>query len=401
MDKLVYKKYLQRSEIRCLEPSKPQTEFSGAVVIPALAEYDFLPETLEALVKCQPARNSTAVVVVVNSSRETPTEKIAENETTLAALRNGNTDFCGGLAGGRELFWIDANSPGKQISPSGGVGEARKTGMDSCLQYFEAKTLHEKLFFCLDADTLVSENYLSAAYEFFRRNKDTQAATVNFSHRAGQTKAEHKAIELYEKFMRYYVRGLEFAGSPYAFYALGSAIICRAEAYIRTGGMRARNGGEDFYFMQAVCKFGRCGIIENALVRPSARPSDRVPFGTGPKVREIINGHELLFYNPEIFRNLKTLLETVNKLTELEEFSALPEILTANCDAESRKFLEQNNFNIVWQKIFRNTKPESIYLKKAFHTWFDAFRTLKYIHFCEKKYPRQTADKLPHQLKYD
>ncbi|MDD5600061.1 MAG: hypothetical protein PHV82_19100 [Victivallaceae bacterium] len=394
MDTRIYKKYLQRSEIRCLEPLVPRTEFSGAVVIPALAEYDFLPETLEVLAKCGPAGNSTAVVVVVNSSGETTAEKTAENEKTLAALRNESADFCGGLACGRELFWIDANSPGKQISPAGGVGEARKTGMDSCLQYFGQEALNEKLFFCLDADTLASENYLSAAYEYFRRNKAVQAATVNFSHRAGQTEAEHKAIELYEKFMRYYVRGLEFAGSPYAFYALGSAMICRAEAYVRAGGMRARNGGEDFYFMQAVCKFGPCGVIENVLVRPSARPSDRVPFGTGPKVREIINGHELLFYNPEIFRNLKMLLETVNKLTEPEEFRNLPQILAESCEAESRKFLEQNDFNAVWQKIFRNTKPESAYLKKAFHVWFDAFRTLKYVHFCEKKYPRQTADRL-------
>jgi glycosyltransferase involved in cell wall biosynthesis len=388
MNKRVYEKYLKRSEIRCLEPLVPRNEFSGAVVIPALAEYDFLPETLKTLAKCEPARNSTIVVVVVNSSDETAAEKIAENEKTLDALRNEDADFCGGLVCGSELFWVDAASPGKQISPEGGVGEARKIGMDSCLQYFGLETLDEKLFFCLDADTLVSENYLTAAYEYFQENKNTQAATVNFSHRAGQTEAEHRAIELYENFMRYYVRGLEFAGSPYAFYALGSAIICRAEAYVRAGGMRARNGGEDFYFMQAVSKFGQCGVIENALVRPSARPSDRVPFGTGPKVREIANGHELLFYNPEIFKKLKTLLNTVNDLSEPETFRNLPEILTANCDAESRKFLEQNDFPNVWQKIFKNTKPQIPYLKKAFHTWFDAFRTLKYIHSCEKKFPR-------------
>ena len=388
MDKRVYQKYLKRSETRVLEPFAPNTPFAGAVVIPALAEYNFLPETLSSLAKAKPKENSTIVVIIINSSMETSPEKIAENEKTLRALRDGDKEFCGGLEIGKELFWIDANSKTKQISAKGGVGEARKIGMDSCLELFNQEVLHEKLYFCLDADTLVSENYLFATYEYFRKHTNTQAATVNFAHRAGKTDAEHKAIEIYESFMRDYVKGLESAGSPYAFYALGSAIICRAEAYVRAGGMRVRNGGEDFYFMQAVSKFGDCGVIEDALVQPSARPSDRVPFGTGPKVRKIIDGHELLFYNPQIFKNLKVLLGTINNLKTPEEFQRLPELLAKNCDEESLKFLEKNNFETVWKKIFKNTKHETAYLKKAFHIWFDAFRTLKYIHFSEEKYPR-------------
>jgi glycosyltransferase involved in cell wall biosynthesis len=388
MDKRVYQKYLKRSEIRPLEPSVPRGEISGVVVIPALVEYEFLPETLSSLAKAEPSANSAIVVIVINSSPETPAEKVAENEKMLSALRKSDKEFCGGLETGRELFWIDANSANRQISEKGGVGEARKIGMDSCLELFEQDVLNDKLFFCLDADTLVSENYLSSAFEYFKKHKNTQAATVNFAHRAGKDAAEHAAIELYENFMRSYVNGLEYAGSPYAFFALGSAIICRVEAYVRAGGMRSRNGGEDFYFMQAVSKFGKCGVINDALVQPSARPSDRVPFGTGPKVREIVNGHELLFYNPEIFKNLKVLLDTVNNLTQAQEFKDLPRILSKNCDETTLEFLKQNDFEAVWERVFKNTKNETSYLKKAFHVWFDAFRTLKYIHFSEDKYPR-------------
>ena len=384
MDKRVYQKYLKRSETRVLEPVATEKKFFGAVVIPALAEYEFLPETLSSLANSKPGKNSTIIVIIINSSPETSSEKIVQNEKTLTALRNGDKEFCGGLEIGKELFWIDANSGKKQISEKGGVGEARKIAMDSCLELLEP----ESLFFCLDADTLVSENYLTAAYEYFKKNPKTQAATMNFAHRAGDTEIEHAAIETYESFMRYYVQGLEFAGSPYAFYALGSAIICRAEAYVRAGGMRARNGGEDFYFMQAVSKFGDCGVIEDALVQPSARPSDRVPFGTGPKVREIVDGHELLFYNPEIFKKLKILLDIVNNLTRAEEFKDVPQVLSKNCDEDTLEFLKQNNFETVWKKVFRNTRQETSYLKKSFHTWFDAFRTLKYIHFLENRYPR-------------
>ena len=84
-------------------------------------------------------------------------------------LRGGDENFCGGLKIGKELFWIDATSKKKQISKKGGVGEARKIGMDSCLQVLGEESLNEKLFFCLDADTLVSENYLSAAYKYFQK----------------------------------------------------------------------------------------------------------------------------------------------------------------------------------------------------------------------------------------
>ncbi len=398
MDKRFYQKYLQRSKIRTLEPFAPAGKISGAVVIPALAEYDFLPETLSCLAKCKAVSSSTIIVIVINSSAETSVEKVVENAKTMAALQAGDKEFCGGLEIGKKLFWIDATSQGKQISAKGGVGEARKIGMDSCLELFEQESLKKKLFFCLDADTLVSENYLSATYDYFQKHIKTYAATMNFAHRSGKTAIEHAAIESYESFMRYYVRGLKFAGSPYAFYALGSAIICRVEAYIRAGGMRARNGGEDFYFMQAVSKFGHCGVIKDALVRPSARPSDRVPFGTGPKVREIVDGHELLFYNPEIFKNLKILLDTVNNLTKPEAFRDLATILSAHCGEETMEFLNKYNFEMVWEKVFQNTRHQTIYLKKAFHTWFDAFRTLKFIHFCENKYPRVNSHEVMNKI---
>ena len=168
MDKRVYQKYLKRSETRNIEPFAPKTQFSGAVAIPALAEYAFLPKTLSSLAKSNPASNSTIVVIIINSSDGTSTEKNAENAKMLTALRAGDKDFCGDLEIGKELFWIDASSETKQISEKGGVGEARKIAMDSCLKLFGHELLNEKLFFCLDADTLVSENYLSAAYEYFK-----------------------------------------------------------------------------------------------------------------------------------------------------------------------------------------------------------------------------------------
>lgn len=387
MNEKVYLKYLKRAKPCTLEPLEPENKFSGAVVIPALAEYDFLPATLTALAQAKPEKHSVAVVIVINNSHKTPADKIKENAKMLDALRSGNKNFCGGLKPGIELFWIDASSTGKEISAKGGVGEARKLGMDRCLELFPRNRLNENILFCLDADTLVTPNYLEAVFEYFRHHPETYSATLSFAHRSGETASEHAAIEAYEEFMHYYVNGLKHAGSPYDFYALGSAISCRAEAYVRAGGMRARNGGEDFYFMQAVSKFGHCGIIKEAQVFPSARPSDRVPFGTGPKIREIVNGQELLFYNPEIFEILKKLISTVNSLDNPVDFESLPAIIEEHCGVEAAEYFRSNDFAAAWEKIYRHTRHEIEYLRKAFHTWFDAFRTLKFVHFCENNYP--------------
>jgi hypothetical protein len=387
MNEKVYQKYLKRAKPCTLEPVEPETKYSGAVVIPALAEYGFLPATLAALAQNKPEKYSVAVVVVINNSRETSIEKVKENAKMINALRSGDKNFCGGLKPGTELFWIDASSAGNEISAKGGVGEARKLGMDHCLELFPRDKLNESIFFCLDADTLVTPNYLDAVFEYFKCHKETHSATLSFTHRPGETTCEHSAIEAYEEFMHYYVKGLKRAGSPYDFYALGSAISCRAEAYIRAGGMRARNGGEDFYFMQAVSKFGHCGVIKEAQVFPSARLSDRVPFGTGPKIREIVNGQELLFYNPEIFEILKKLISTVNNLQKPADFEKLPAIIEKHCGEETTEYFRTNDFAVAWKKIYRHTRHETEYLRKAFHTWFDAFRTLKFIHFCENNYP--------------
>ena len=37
--------------------------------------------------------------------------------------------------------------------------------------------------------------------------------------------------------------------------------------------------------------------------------------------------------------------------------------------------------------ILKNTPNEKKKIQWAFHTWFYAFRTLKFVHFCEGRYP--------------
>ncbi|NIQ10499.1 MAG: hypothetical protein GWO23_12970, partial [Gammaproteobacteria bacterium] len=79
---------------------------------------------------------------------------------------------------------------------------------------------------CLDADTLVEENYLQTIQSHFSQS-NLGAVVLPYRHQQGQTPEQQAAIEHYEIFLRSYVYGLRLAGSPYAFNSVGSAMACR------------------------------------------------------------------------------------------------------------------------------------------------------------------------------
>ena len=390
MDSRNFQKYLSRiKRLSAIEPA-PCRLFHHAVVIPALAEADNLPDTLAVLaVNNHAVLSETMVLVVVNNSTETCADKVKDNQLLLSGLRNGGQRFCGGLVPGESLFWINASSPGLEISDKGGVGEARKLGMDAVLPHldFAARPV-SPLIFCLDADTLVEPGYLSSAIDFFNCHPELAGAVFRFRHQDSNDSDESAAIARYELFMRYYTIALRLVGSPYAYYSLGSATVCTAEAYVRAGGMRERNGGEDFYFMQALQKTGGTGQINTSCVFPSSRPSDRVPFGTGPRIRDIMQGKSLKFYHPAIFFELKKLYAAIGAIHSPQDFYRLPELVEEVLSPDAALFFKNNAFDKAWPDIFRHNRAFRERLAQAFNTWFDAFATLKFIHFCENNFPQ-------------
>jgi len=66
---------------------------------------------------------------------------------------------------------VDAATERKEFNDDeGGVGLARKIGMDTALQIFDYSIPGKKLIISLDADCLVEENYLSEI-SYFSRSK--------------------------------------------------------------------------------------------------------------------------------------------------------------------------------------------------------------------------------------
>jgi hypothetical protein len=192
------------------------------------------------------------------------------------------------------------------------------------------------------------------------------------------------ALEIYDLFLRYYVEGLRWAGSPYAHHSLGSIISVRAESYAHVRGFPKREAGEDFYFLNKLAKVGRIEENLGNPVRIQGRLSERVPFGTGAMVGEyselLASGRDILFYNPLIFVLLKSWLDLFKPYSEAKGSEFLRDAIEANSSMkELQPALEKLEALASLEDLWKKSKNPASRLKH-FHDWFDGFRTLRLIH---------------------
>jgi hypothetical protein len=349
--------------------------YQGAVVIPALAEHEYLLATLASLAKNPMEILATfLVLVVVNHCRDAPPADKQNNACTLAKLAEWQARFPH-----LPLAWVDAASPGLELPvKAGGVGMARQIGFDLALpQLYYGNPM--PLLISLDADTLTRPDYLSALRRHFRESRNP-GAVIPFCHQAGDSPEADRAICRYELFLRAYVLGLSLAGSPYAFHTVGSAMACTAEGYVRMGGIKARKAAEDFYFLQGLAKTGGVGQVQGTVVYPSARSSHRVPFGTGRSVRRFLAGGEesLLFYRKECFQVLRDWLSLIEGSWHLEGEKIRQKSVPIS--PHLTEYLDEIRFCVIWEKMRKNFRSRQA-LRKGFHDWFDGLKTLKLIHF--------------------
>ncbi len=360
---------------------------NAAIVIPALAEYNNIKKLLASLLKNNAdVFKSILIIFIVNNLEDSSEEIKADNKLTLEFIRNVNSAEPSDdslvneiRSSGLRIGYIDASSNGLELpAKDGGVGLARKIGMDLSLSVFDYETEPNKIIVCLDSDCTVAANYLQEINKLTGR-ADFYAGAVNFAHPVNEAETM-KAIICYEIFLRYYVAGLQLAGSPYAFHTIGSTMICNVEAYIKTGGMNKRKAAEDFYFLEKLSKNYKIEKINSTTIFPSPRVSFRVPFGTGQRVRRFLEElqNEYLLYSPDSFLVLKKWLAVFNDNSTFTSEVYLSEAKKIN--ERLYDFLAMNNFKIEWQRILENSKtPEQISHQK--NVWFDGFRTLKLIHY--------------------
>ncbi len=362
-------------------------KFTGAVVIPALAESGTLPETLNSLARNpQTLLSRFLVLVVVNHRTDAEPADKDDNFRQLKSLQEKNC-LCSSI----NLAWVDAASPGKEMpGKGGGVGLARKIGFDLALTRIDYDQ-GDPLLVALDADTLVRSDYLQALVNHFSE-ATAGGAVIHFRHRETGSPPNDEAIRHYELFLRCYVQGLARAGSPYAFHTVGSAMACRAGAYVKAGGMNTRSAGDDFYFLQQLLRTSGVAQVEGTIVYPSARSSHRVPFGTGRSVGRLLSDGEeaVLFYRTECFQMLGEWLAHVANNVDRPGLEI--HARSRDISIHLHEYLDQIGFPDVWEKLRRASRGAAG-LATAFHGWFDGLKTMKLIHHLSAgPYPRSRPD---------
>ena len=369
------KKYLAHyaePEARSALDDPPGSAYNYSLVIPAYRENPQLAERLRQMAREQ---DGLLIILVLN---QPDTDSGAD---TNAALRDAITQFtllgshaCGALyqlQGNSHLLLVERS----QALPAGeGVGLARKIGCDIALALFDSGIVKSHWLHTTDADAMLPHDYFSGAESL----ADCVAIAHPFRHCLAADPRLACAVYLYELRLHYYVLGLRWAGSPYAFHTLGSCISVRAKSYAAVRGFPRRSGGEDFYLLNKVAKLGTVATDVTATIELEGRVSSRVPFGTGPAVARLVESAQPaaspLFYHPHSFRALKTLLENLDGLYRDQS-------LVDGAPNDQRAIAVLKNLGIEKALVHcaRHSKDFEGW-RKHFHQWFDAFRTLKFIH---------------------
>jgi len=298
---------------------------------------------------------------------------------------------------------VDRCSRGHEIPAKQGVGLARKLGMDLALKLVQQQTQAEpvKWIHSCDADVCLPHDY----FDITEPEEGDAVALYPFRHVAEA--GFEQAMALYDFSLRYYVDQLALANSPYAFHTIGSLIVVTPIAYAQVRGIPKRSGAEDFYFLNKLAKVGHVVNLDQPVLQVAGRPSHRVPFGTGPAISKIKAMAEPLkeytFYHPEIFLALKQVLAIVSD--SKQSIASVDLLFEQVCDRmgdEKAKLVISTFKELKLEKQYQHLsqKKDVSSFIRAFHVWFDAFVTLRFIHILrDKAYPNVTLDALPFEAR--
>lgn len=379
-------RYLQRHiEPALINCEPPAGHWRNVLVIPAYRE---APELLQRLAKLPSGAGRVLVILVLNRPDSDPD-------------CNANTPLrkaCNALAAGStappllhrlneytDLYLQDLDALTGPTPAAQGVGLARKAGCDLAFRWIMQGAIASPWINSGDADALYPPDYF---LQLDTLPAQTAAAIYPFQHIPGPDDSCNLATALYELRLHHYRLGLEFAASPYALHTLGSCLAFKANHYAQVRGFPKRAGGEDFYLLNKLAKIGPIAKLSGRCVDLQSRHSQRAPFGTGPAVAAInANGHPLqqaLYYHPACFEALRCLLLAIPALQQDTDHCALhrqlqvcaleADLLSATIAVAETLGLEQ-----ALQHCRVHGKTPAQFLRQ-FHQWFDAFRTLKFVH---------------------
>jgi hypothetical protein len=393
MTEKTIQKYVSRyAEPEALLAEKLSGSFGHALIIPAYGERDSLFPLLGSV----PAgpRGPVLVILVINARADSPSSVHEANAAVRARLEkelplvqtlsDSPPARLYGLAGG-SLLAIDRALPGQYLPEGQGVGLARKIGNDVALALAAGKRLSSPWFHNTDADTLLPRDYFD---QMTGVPEKAAAAIYFFEHRFEEDPGLAEAARLYEISLRYYVLGLAWAGSPYAYQSMGSCVVISPDSYAAVRGFPRKNAAEDFYVLNKLAKVGSIFRLTGSPVLLEGRPSDRVPFGTGRAIRDLVSKKRGLssfrLFHPLVFAHLARWLDVLREIARSGgDLTTILGVLPQGSPFFRADLLEESlrrlgAFEAIRESVAKSRDDAT--LLRHLHTWFDAFRTLKLIH---------------------
>ena len=356
-------RYLARhgaAETRALRPP-PYPLPAHVIIVPAYAEHTLALERVLGDL-AQPA----CVIAVINAPDGAPAAQAARSRAHLQHLRADGlltwrtleTEHCRHL-----LLVVDRTT--QPIPAKHGVGGARRIGMDIGLEMMARGWTAGRWLHTTDADAMLPDRYLQAPLP------EAGLVLYPFRHVSSDPSIARRAA-LYEAHMKHYRRQLERAGSPYAYTALGSCMAVHCDTYVAVRGMPRRDGGEDFHFANKAAKVAPVVSLSQPRITLKARLSNRVPFGTGPALAGAAeHASDYLTYSPAVFDGLARLLDSFHGARCCSGWEA--QIASRLGLGDARSKLERQ---------FSGNR-----LTSALHTWFDALKTLRFVHMAQRIHP--------------
>ncbi|MGN7612155.1 glycosyltransferase [Magnetococcales bacterium HHB-1] len=380
-------KYLTQPHIQLNTlDTPPSTNLGLIITIPCYDEPDILPP-LKALFNCQPPKADVEIFLAINAPANAEQSALDHNQKAYHQAQQFAKDH------NRPGFNLHVLNFPNQRAHHAGAGLARKRAMDQAVDRFNQSGHPEGVIVSFDADTTCAKNYLSTIEQAFQQKPKASGCSIHFEHPLDQVTTAHlrEGIVQYELYLRHYVLGLKWAGSPYAFHTIGSAFAVRAKDYAKVGGMNRRQAGEDFYFLQKLMR-RHFFVLGATAVYPAPRFSHRVPFGTGAALTKWHQEQWSYYpgYDPQVYHLLKIFLGSTPQYDPQPHAEAFPVIITDFL--KSRKGFEKI------AQIRQQTASQATFLDR-FHQWFNAFETMKFIHFASEYHtPRPPVIKATQKL---
>lgn len=344
-------------------------------------------EALNCLANILPkGTHNTLIIAVVNASVDANRAAIQRTQAFLAQFQpQPQIPFTVvDQPSGNTLLLVDCCTTDRQLPHKQGVGLARKIGGDIALACIAAQTIQTPWIHCSDGDVQLPEDYFAIP----NFGSDVAVAIYPFRHHP-----HHPDILQYEISLRYYVLGLAQAGSPYAFQTIGSLLKINAEHYAKVRGFPKRQAAEDFYMLNKLAKTGQVIRLKQPTVILSSRASHRVPFGTGAAMVKLSQDPGFHLYHPQIFGELQRWLALDQRL-----WQELRPHARSNVNMNLQAWWQQKNLKPSLLDTLLHLKVDQA-LNQAFQqcqdfphfqfylrVWFDAFRTLKFIHYQREHY---------------